>query len=295
MPDMKAIDALLVAYADGELDEAAGAEVEAYVAVTPAAQRMLSAYRETASLLRAAFPETRYAPHNAPLSAPLVALLDAARNAPLDAPMDALGSAPADAQSGAPPDTQRDAQLLRVIPDRPRRGVRLPGYAWAVAASLVMGIVGYCAGAIWPGLIESERDRMLDEVAEYHSIYSRETVHLVEVPATQVEHLKAWLGKRVNGTLIIPDFKAAGLTFAGGRLVVLDGEPVAELMYTRENGLPIAFCVLSHPGKPDVVTVERRGALNLATWDDGSHSYIVVGEADRNMIGELATLAREQL
>jgi hypothetical protein len=43
------------------------------------------------------------------------------------------------------------------------------------------------------------------------------------------------------------------------------------------------------------VTVERRGAVNLATWDDGSHSYIVVGEADPNMIRELATIARTQL
>ena len=136
---------------------------------------------------------------------------------------------------------------------------------------------------------------MLSQVAAYHSIYSRETVHLVEVPATQEAHLKAWLGKRVNGTLIIPDFKQAGLTFAGGRLVVLDGEPVAELMYTREKGLPIAFCVLSHPGKADAVTVEQRGDLNLATWDDGSHSYVVVGDADANTIRGLATMARRQL
>jgi anti-sigma factor RsiW len=244
---MKDMDALLVAYADGELDEATAAEVEAYVAATPTAQRMLAIYRETASLLRAAFP----------------------------------------AEPGI--------EALPALPPLPSRGFHLPRYSWAVAASIAMGLIGYGAGAIWPGPPHAERDRMLSEVARDHSVYSRETVHLVEVPAAQTEHLKAWLGKRVNATLIIPDFKEAGLTFAGGRLVVLNGEPVAELMYTRDNGLPIAFYVLSRVGKPDAVEVERRGDMNLATWDDGSHSYIVVGEAAPDVIRDLATLARKQL
>ena len=256
MPGNEAdMDAMLVAYADGELDETSVAEVEAYLAASPTAQRTLAIYRETAALLRAAFPESRYAHGNVPGN---------------------------DRQSGT-------------VPKPSRHGLRLPRYTWAVAASLVMGMIGYAAGAFWPGLIESERARMLDEVAEYHSIYSRETVHLVEVPATQEDHLKAWLGKRVNASLVIPNFNQDGLTFAGGRLVVLDGAPVAELMYTRPTGLPIAFCILSHMGQPSTISVERRGKLNLATWDDGSHSYFVVGEADPATIHGLATLARKQL
>ena len=247
------MDALLVAYADGELDETSMAEVETYLAMTPEAQRTLAIYRETAALLRAAFPESRYARG----------------------------------------DVQQDNPLIR--PAQKRRGLRLPQYTWAVAAALVMGVIGYAAGAFWPGLVESRRDRILDEVAQYHSIYSRETVHLVEVPATQEDHLKAWLGKRVNASLVIPNFNQDGLTFAGGRLVVLDGEPVAELMYTRPTGLPIALCILYHVGQPSTIAMERRGNLNLATWNDGSHSYFVVGEADPATIQGLATLARKQL
>jgi anti-sigma factor RsiW len=253
MPGNEAMDALLVAYADGELDETSIAEVEAYLAATPEAQRTLAIYRDTAALLRAAFPENRYVRGDVP-------------------------------QHDRP--TRAESKL---------RGLRLPGYTWAVAASLVMGMIGYAAGAFWPGLGESRRDRMLDEVAQYHSIYSRETVHLVEVPATQEDHLKAWLGKRVNASLVIPNFNQDGLTFAGGRLVVLDGEPVAELMYTRPTGLPIALCILYHVGQPSTIAMEQRGNLNLATWNDGSHSYFVVGEADRATIEGLATLARKQL
>jgi anti-sigma factor RsiW len=255
MSDSKDMDALLLAYADGELDDAAVAEVEAWLAVTPSAQRTLSMYRETAALLRSAFPESRHA-----------------------------------VAPGAIPPALRDGTAPAA-----RRTFRVPGYGWAIAASLLLGVLGYAAGVTWPGLVESERDRMLSEVAEYHAVYARETLHLVEVPAAQSDHLKAWLGNRVKATLIIPDFRDAGLTFAGGRLVVLDGAPVAELMYTRAKGLPIAFCVLAHAGEATSVMVERRGAFNLATWDDGHHSYIVVGDAEPAMIRDLAAQAKQQL
>jgi anti-sigma factor RsiW len=171
----------------------------------------------------------------------------------------------------------------------------VPGYGWAVAASILLAALGYAAGVAWPGLLVSERNSMLTEIAEYHAVYSRETVHLVEVPAVQAEHLKSWLGKRVNRELVIPDFKASGLTFAGGRMVVLDGMPVAELMYTREKGLPIAFCIVSRGGTQNAIEVARRGDVQLASWDDGSHSYVVVGEASADLIRDLASMARKQL
>ena len=181
------------------------------------------------------------------------------------------------------------------LPPPQHRRFRFPSQSWAVAASILLGVLGYGAGAHWPNLLISDRDRMLTEIAEYHAVYSRETVHLVEVPAAQADHLKMWLGKRVNRNLVIPDFRSAGLTFAGGRMVVLDGAPVAELMYTREKGLPIAFCVLYRERKPAAMTVGNRGAINLAAWDDGSHSYFVVGEAEQAVIRDLATLAQRQI
>ena len=265
MSDAHDMDTLLVAYADGELDQATTASVETYLTANPGAQRILAIHRETASLLRAAFPERLY---ERPEAAPLALSTPAA----------------------LPP-----AALSPTVPPRRRAGFA-PRFGWAIAASILMGMAGYGAGVNYPGLLQSDRDRMLSDVAEYHAVYSRETVHLVEVPASQSDHLKMWLGKRVNRNLVIPDFKEAGLTFAGGRMVVVDGQPVAELMYTREKGLPIAFCVLNAQGNtPSPIVEARRGALNMATWDDPSHAYVVVGEASPALIRTLATSAQKQL
>ena len=250
---------LLAAYADGELDEAETREVDAWLADHPEGRDILAMHRDTTALLRAAFPESAHA-------AGAERLLSGARLRP---------------RPTSPP------------PSRPGTGAARHG--WALAASILVGLLGYGAGAIWPGLLVSERSQMLSEIAEYHAVYSRETVHLVEVPASQADHLKTWLGKRVNRPLVIPDLTEAGLTFAGGRMVVLDGAPVAELMYTRAKGLPIAFCVINSHGGAEPVRVDQRGAINLASWRDASHLYVVVGEADPDTIRGLASRAQPQL
>lgn len=249
MTDKHTMENLLVGYADGELDAATTAEVEAYVAANPEAERTLALHRETTALLRAAFAESLFA--------------------------------------------KGPTTITRATPARARRPAVRGGLA--AAAGILIAICGYGVGATWPDILLSHRSKMLTEVAEYHAIYSRETVHLVEVPASQSDHLKAWLGRRVNGNLAIPDFSAAGLTFAGGRMVVVDGAPIAELMYTRTNGLPIGFCMFRHDATPSPIVVERREKQHLATWDDGKHAYIVVGEADSELVRHLAASAKEQI
>lgn len=176
-----------------------------------------------------------------------------------------------------------------------RRWPSAARYGWAVAASLLVGPLGFGAGTVWPDMFQSEQAEMLTEVAEYHAVYSRETVHLVEVPAAQLDQLKTWLGARVNRSLVVPDFKAAGLDFVGGRMVVLGGAPAVELMYSRKQGLPIALCVVRQRGMPGPVDLKRRGALQVATWSDGTHAWFVVGEADPEMIRKLAIAAQGQV
>jgi anti-sigma factor RsiW len=166
--------------------------------------------------------------------------------------------------------------------------------AWALAASFAAAIVGFGGGAMWAGGIPSERSELLAEVAGYHAIYSRETRHLVEVPPEQVDHLKAWLGQRLARNLDVPDLAAAGLHFAGGRMVIVNGRPVAQLMYTRDQGLPIGICLTRMTGSPSSISVEQSGTLQLASWEDGSYEYVVVGEMDAAAARDLAERVKAQ-
>jgi anti-sigma factor RsiW len=165
----------------------------------------------------------------------------------------------------------------------------------ALAASLAIAIAGFGGGAMWAGDAPSGHVEFLAEVAEYHEIYSRETRHLVEVPAEQVEHLRAWLGQRLARNLDVPDLTAAGLRFAGARMLIINERPVAQLMYTREKGLPIGLCLTQVTGNPSSISVERRGAMQLASWEDGYYGYVVVGDMDAADARDIAERARLQL
>jgi len=174
-----------------------------------------------------------------------------------------------------------------------RRAARRHG--WAIATSLAAVILGFGGGVSWDGRTPSERAELIDEVASYHQLYSRETRHLVEVPADQVDDLTAWLGERLDRKLEVPDLAAAGLQFVGGRMLVVNGRPVAELMYARDHGLPIGICVTQMAAETSPISIAQRGRERLASWITGGYAYVVVGEMDDPTAQDIAQRVATQI
>jgi anti-sigma factor RsiW len=259
-------DLLFVAYVDGELDPEAMRKVEALIAADPRARKTVEMFRDTAAILRAACGEEIYQPSDKVSSQPAVSLTR---------PSGIAGA--------------------KHLAGRPRRARPLLRCGAALAASVTMAIIGFGGGAIWAGGPPKAHDDLLDEVASYHEIYSRETRHLVEVPADQAEQLTAWLGKRLDRKLVVPDLAPLGLHFAGGRMVIINNHPVGQLMYTRDQGLPVGICVTELHGAPAALSIDSRGALRLAVWEDGSYAYVVVGELDVGAARDIAARVEAEL
>jgi len=167
---------------------------------------------------------------------------------------------------------------------------------WAAAA--VFGVIAGCAAqAPLPDPNPSDAQLRL-EVAGNHAIYSRETRHLVEVPAEEIDHLQMWLRDRLHGDFEVPDLAKLGLSFAGGRMLVLGARPAAQLMYTREHGLPVGICVREIvSAASSSVSFEARGPLRLASWRKDGYLYVVVGELTDSEIHAIAArlVSRDRL
>jgi anti-sigma factor RsiW len=149
--------------------------------------------------------------------------------------------------------------------------------AMALAASLLAGILGVATGVVIGRGPLTETASLLEEIATYHQVFARETEHLVEVPAARRADLSAWLGERLGRKLTIPELSGSGLTFAGGRMLVVDGKPVAQLMYTRPGSLPLAVCITRSGKAPAAVRIEQRNGLDLAWWRDAGYTYVIIG------------------
>ena len=165
----------------------------------------------------------------------------------------------------------------------------------AAAASVAMLLAGYAAG--WMTAPHSAEASFIDDVAEYHEVYSRESTHLAEVPASQSDEISRWLGDRLRRPVNAPDLGGAGLTFAGARMWISDGKPVADLLYTRTGALPVALCIVREPDAPaPKANVEQtmRGDLRVAYWRGDGYTFALVGDLTAAQARDLAERARSQ-
>jgi anti-sigma factor RsiW len=167
-------------------------------------------------------------------------------------------------------------------------------HGWAIAASIAAVVAGL-GGVLWGGRAPSARDELIAEAADYHQFHSRDTRHLVEVPANRVEELAAWMRQHFQRNIEAPDLTDAGLRFAGSRIFVVNAHPVAELMYTRDQGLPIGVCVTRMDARASPLAVERRGAELLASWIADGYAYVVVGELDDSAVKDIARRVAAQI
>jgi anti-sigma factor RsiW len=279
----KRSDDRLVAYLDGELEMAQRREVEAWLEADPAARETLAGLAESANLLRAAFDEALHEPVPDRLIA-------AARG-------DTAGA-------------QTLAQILPFAPHRRDAGRAGAWRRWAslpIAASLfgllLGGGAGYSGlGKLWAGgetkqpAIETTaaNNVWLDNAAGYFKLYvSAGDNALVDVPASgDTTQALQKISQSLPHEVRLPDLKPWGLDFRGARLVVVEGRPAAQLVYSTDNKAigPLTLTIGSSK-QPDIApTFDHRQDVNLLYWRHQGRAYALVGQTD---IGYLWGIAND--
>jgi anti-sigma factor RsiW len=251
MTNTKVDDVLLVAYVDGEIAPAAARQIEAMMALDESLAERVAMFRRSAGMLKLAFPESEYE----------------------DVPPRLLQT------------IQRHSRKDRM---RNWRAVLLP--LAASVAGIAIGVGSFMA--LSHGTREApvtELANLLSEVGEYHSVFAAESEHLVEVPAARKDHLEAWLSQRVHLPLKAPDLTALKLAFAGGRMLVVNGLPVAQLIYVGDAGQRVALCVgqLKTPAAAYEET-KKADDLVLVGKVSGNHMFVVAGPAGDPVVDVLA-------
>ena len=165
----------------------------------------------------------------------------------------------------------------------------------AIAASLLLAIVGFAVGYGVGSSPPSRYDALVDDISEYHGVFARDASHLAEVPADHMGELQAWFREQIGRTLAVPDLSKSGFTFAGGRLFAVEGRPVAQVLYTKPGTLLIGICVTALAEAPERLRLIHRGDLNLASWREGGYTFVVVGELSDQEMRNIASIAAADL
>jgi anti-sigma factor RsiW len=273
-------DEALVAYLDGELDSDERAHVEAWLDADPAVRDRLLALAESATVLRNAFADF--------VSEPVPErLISAARGETAVATeAEIVELRPRQAEPTPPPSGRWYIQL-------------------ATAAGLFGLVVGIGAGylgnnALSPSKVPTDRqlqtvatNNWLDNAAGNYKLMVSAGDTLVDVPASGdngdvLQKISQNLPQQVR----LPDLKPWGLSFQGARLVVVDGKPAAQLVYTTDNKAigPLAL-IIGSTKQPDIApTFERRQDLNLLYWRHQGRASVLVGQSE---IGYLWGIAND--
>jgi anti-sigma factor RsiW len=251
----------LSAWLDGELDEAARAEIEVALAGDPEATATVAAWRAQGEALHAAFDSV--------LDEPVPPALAAAASAP--APKGRTGSGMAG--------WMRAAAALALF-------VAGAGAGWVANDRL---------GPPAATIVNSE-NRFIHQAVSAHVVFIRERRHAVEVDAAKEEaHLVRWLSARLGRKFRPPALTQGGFALYGGRLVADEGGPAAQYMYQNGAKQRVTLYVRKRRDVPETAFrfAEERGQAAFY-WIDGPLAYAIVAPLPRERMLQLARLVFEQ-
>jgi anti-sigma factor RsiW len=287
----KRSDDRLIAYLDGEVDVSERREIEAWLDSDPAARDKLASLAKSAALVRSAFDEIM----REPLPDRLIA---AARGETVSVEPSAIIVPFRRGQEGGGAPTARSWWL----------GLPL---AASLFGLLLGGSVAYLSvGKVLPGGIGGKQPAVemaaadnlwLDNAVGYFKLAaSAGDGALVDVPATG-DAREAWqkISQSLPQEVRWPDLnlKPWGLNFRGARLVVADGRPAAQLMYTTDNKAigPLTLIIGSSKEPDTPPTLAQRQDVNLLYWRHQGRAYALVGQTDVGYLWGIANDVAWQL
>jgi len=146
-----------------------------------------------------------------------------------------------------------------------------------------------------PGLTRPRAEsRLAQEVVSAH-LRALMANHLTDVASTDQHTVKPWFNGKVTFSPPVADLAAQGFPLVGGRLDVLDEQPVAVAVYQRRKHFINLFI---WPADRSVSTREKSLAqrgYNLIHWTDGGMNWWAVSDVSRGDLQEFVQLVRGQL
>lgn len=180
-----------------------------------------------------------------------------------------------------------------------RRPAEAPRWR-SLAAGLVLlalgGTGGWYGRDLAAGGAASASEPLVARAIEAHDLYASEVVHPVEMRADESGGLQAWLSRRLDRALTVPDLRSEGLTLIGGRLLPSGGGPAAQLMYEDETGRRLTlFVVPTAPSGESALRFSRESGLQAVWWSDETIGCAIVGDLPKEKLRSIATAAYGQL
>lgn len=284
-------DALIQAYVDRQLGTAQREQVETYLAEHPELAAQVAGYRSINEDLHSLFDP---------------ALEEATPDRFVEI---FAGSVESESQTTSPPPSRRRSKLRsfvkRILGSGGIGGILVPALpvgGWhqpSFFATLAWVGAGVAVG--WQMQHAMQQDTlppMVKHAAVAYITYASETVHPVEVRASEEGHLEAWLSKRMGINLKAAKLDGVGLSLMGGRLLAGTQRPVAQFMYEDKVGRRLTLYVKTQElgfDQSAPFKYAEEGEVKAFYWINNGTGYVLSGNLDRPDLLKVAKVVYQQL
>ncbi len=167
----------------------------------------------------------------------------------------------------------RASDLLRPRIERSLGRVTPLVTRWAaLAASFFVGLI--VAGALTWTLFVPREPALAEAIVSAH-MRSLLAAQPVDVVSSDQHTVKPWLARKVPQSPDVVDLGQKGFPLIGGRVDVIDGNPVATIVYGRAQHL-VSLIAFAKPVKvPAETTI---AGFHLRSWSQGSLTYVAVSD-----------------
>ncbi|MGP9818828.1 anti-sigma factor family protein [Salinarimonas sp. NSM] len=166
-----------------------------------------------------------------------------------------------------------------------RRGVRpIAALLVASAAAFVAGVATY---PVLQGIVPWRVPPVVEAAIRAHDVL--ETTSRVEVPASARAELVERLERHLGADVLVPDLAAVGLSLVGGRLLVADEGPLAQIVYedVRGSRLSVYFAGADTVEQDEITLVEVED-LTAGYWQGRTLAYSVIADMDPEILRQVA-------
>jgi anti-sigma factor RsiW len=129
-----------------------------------------------------------------------------------------------------------------------------------------------------------------EEIVDAH-LRSLQAQHLTDVVSSDQHTVKPWFQGKVDFSVPARDFSEQGFVLAGGRLDMLDGHPVAAVVYRRRQHLLNLFVWPGSRSDNAPRSSADRG-YHVTSWSQGGLEYRLVSDVPQSEVDELVSLLR---
>ncbi|MCB1514822.1 MAG: hypothetical protein H6876_04410 [Hyphomicrobiaceae bacterium] len=185
------------------------------------------------------------------------------------------------------PGPERVERLAKTIAPAPRRPWRSAPLVAGLAASIVV-----CALATFY-LFNAQQD-WRNVVAQYQSLYVPETVANLNIDASQMKSDLERAAAAVRMPLSLDAIGSVdGLKLRRIQTLGFKGQPVIQILYTDQAGMPIAFCLTT--GDDGTAGSATRTGLASYSWGAGTHQFMIIGPIDQTDLNRLAAILEKRV